>query len=324
VTTTGCDPIFILGIRPRCGTHFLANLLCQHPACVTSALAEDALLVDADLLARYVERHHDQWAQIADGPWHERADLLFECLGDALRGFLLKAKAEADAERLERFGAGRGAAPQARRLVTKTPVVDHLDLFFKLWPRGQVIILVRDGRAVVESSVRSFGTDRETEIRAWAAAADRIAEFERAASAEQDRYRIVRYEDLHTETDETMRTLFPFLGLDAGVYDFDRARNLPVVGSSTFKRPAGPLSWTPVSKTPAFDPLAHARDWPRAWHERFNWLAGRQMNERGYDLHSCTGARLSSALTNRAKDAVWSMRRWSRRRARRPGRLLRA
>ena len=46
-------PIFILGIMPRSGTHFLANLLCLHPDCTKSALPEDLLVSESALLRRY-------------------------------------------------------------------------------------------------------------------------------------------------------------------------------------------------------------------------------------------------------------------------------
>ena len=92
---------------------------------------------------------------------------------------------------------------------------------------------------------------------------------------------IVRYEDLHTQTEAEMRKILSFLCLDVSKYDFQTALNLPVVGSSTFKRPAGKVQWIPVMKTEEFDPLARASDWTRAMHERFNWIAGINWNNWG-------------------------------------------
>src|SRR5436189_5326797 len=77
-------PIFILGMRPRTGTHFLANLLCQHPDCVKGVLAEDSLLLEAQLLIRYAKNMDMQWTQIAGKPLPGIADLLYESLGDGL------------------------------------------------------------------------------------------------------------------------------------------------------------------------------------------------------------------------------------------------
>ena len=40
------------------------------------------------------------------------------------------------------------------------------------------------------------------------------------------------------DPEETLRSIFEFLGLDPNRYDFDAARDLPVRGSSAFGRPS--------------------------------------------------------------------------------------
>src|SRR5260370_32569519 len=97
------DPIFIIGMRPRTGTHFLANLLCQHPNCVTSAIAEDSLLVDAQLLSRYVAKTNGHWTFVAGKQHPGYDDLLYECLGTGLISFLFQIRNQSDAERAKKF-----------------------------------------------------------------------------------------------------------------------------------------------------------------------------------------------------------------------------
>src|SRR5258708_4134927 len=143
-------------MRPRTGTHFLANLLCQHPDCVKSPLAEDVLLSWSQLLAKYVRRTNEQWTEIAGKPHDGYDDLLFRSLGDGLISFLQSAKERADEERIKRFGGTQHADLASRRLVTKTPGIDNLEYFFKLFPNAHLLIIIRDGRAVVESEHRSF------------------------------------------------------------------------------------------------------------------------------------------------------------------------
>ena len=274
-------PIFILGMRPRTGTHFLANLLCQHPGCVKSPIAEDSFLLNANLLARYVARTNEQWTTVNGTPHAGYDELLRECIGESLLSFLRQVQLRRDEERASKFGTAVGSKIH-RRVVTQTPHLDNLELFSQFFPRAHLLLLVRDGRAVVESNVRSFASDPEDEMRAWAAAADRLAQFEVENRDVGSRYLIVRFEDLHLRTEAEMRRILDFLGLSPADYDFEAALNLPVVGSSTFKRPPGKVSWLPVRKTADFDPLARATEWSRETHERFYALAGKQLVRLGY------------------------------------------
>ena len=260
-------PIFILGILPRCGTNFLSDLLCEHPDCGAPApIWEDFLVAHADLLDRYVStvcgRWNPRWG--ADEAARSR---LASHLGSGLVSFL--------AEHTE-----------TKRVVTKTPLVDNLSQFFKLFPDAYLLILVRDGRAVVESGVKTFGWYRDSAIHKWADAARTVLEFDAAhkGSAEEKRYRIVRYEDLWTHLEEELRAILKFLDLDVEAYDFRAATSLPVRGSSTLgQRGTDAVHWEPVEKTSEFDPMSRFRHWGRAKHERFRWVAGRYLEHFGYE-----------------------------------------
>jgi hypothetical protein len=301
------DPVFIFGMRPRTGTHFLANLLCQHPDCVTSAIAEDSLLVDAHLLSKYVSKTSGHWAFVAGKKHPGYDDLLYECIGTGLISFLYKIRHQADEDRAKKFGVTPSNNSAAKTLITKTPSANNLGNFFRFFPRARLLILVRDGRAVVESAIKSFGSEAEKEIRAWADATSRVLEFSvQAAGDAKKKYMIVRFEDLHTQTETEMRKILSFLELDVEKYDFRTALNLPVVGSSTFKRPPGKVQWMPVMKTAEFDPLARANQWTRVQHERFNWIAGNQLEQLGYIRKVYTGQRFRWRIWNRVMDLLWS------------------
>jgi hypothetical protein len=299
-------PIFILGIRPRSGTHFLANLLCQHPDCVKSPIAEDSLLLSAHLLNRYVSRVNEQWTAGNGEPLAGYDELLRQCIGDGLVSFLRETQIRGAEERVRKFGKDAAAIRTDKRLVTKTPLIDNLEHFFEFFPRAHLLVLVRDGRAVVESNVRSFATDSESEMRAWAAAADKLAQFESDYQNARARYLVVRFEDLHSRTEAEMRRILAFLGLSSETYPFEHALDLPVVGSSTFKRPPGNVRWLPVKKTTDFDPLARASEWTRASHERFNWVAGPQLVHLGYTPTLNGRNNLAWKIWNQGMDLKWS------------------
>jgi hypothetical protein len=288
------DPIFIQGITQRSGTNFLFNLLCLHPDCDHGGpIWENYLLSRADLLARYVERLYQDW----NPEWQVEAslgppDALLGQLGDALIAFLNRQRRQ----------------PRAARLVTKSPSVRNLGCFFRLFPRAPLLIVVRDGRAVVESGMRSFGWSFEAGAQEWAGAARTIIGLCGHGSAAEQRCLIVRYEDLFTDAERQLRRIFDHIGFDPDAYDYDAARRLPVYGSSEQAGPGGQgLTWAPAERGAGFDPLSRFGHWEQARHDRFNWIGGDCLAHFGYVPVTGPTTPLSNAR-QRVADMGWSLR----------------
>jgi hypothetical protein len=180
-------------------------------------------------------------------------------------------------------------------------------LFFKLFPDEKLIIIVRDGRTLVESIVSSFNYSRDKAIANWASAAKKIARF--TENEKKHKFLVVKYEDLHTDTGVEMRKILNYLELDTGQYDFKAAANLPVVGSATFKRGEAGVHWMPVKKTDEFKPTERADGWTRAQHERFNRLAKNELIYFGYEPVEFSGNkhlwRLWNKFVNIAEIMKW-------------------
>lgn len=281
-------PIFVLGIQPRSGTNYLFDLIRRHPDCAPATpIWEDFLLAHAELLERYARAVTGHW----NPDWGVDAGVrreLLRSLGDGLRGFL-------------------EARCEGKRVVSKTPCVDNLPLFFDLFPEAVCLVLVRDGRAIVESGVRSFHWHRESAIRGFDAAARRILAFERAGRAEAaSRYLRVRYEDLYADQEGVLRKILACCGLDEAVYDFAGAEDLPLRGSSTLRTAPGErVHWEPMSRPADFDPTARFAAWPRARHERFNWIAAESLEAFGYEVVRREGPRVGWWLFNALADLAW-------------------
>lgn len=287
-------PIFVHGIAPRSGTNHLLNLLCVHPDCAPAApIWEDHLLTHVPHLDAYVASVYGSW----DPGWGntpETREALLAALGDGLTRFLRE----------------RAAAP---RVVTKTPRVDHLSRFGALFPHARLLVLVRDGRAVLESGSRSFGWFRDAAICEWADAAHRVREFDERQRGGPLRYRIVRYEELVARPEKCLREILDFAGLDADRYDFERAASLPVRGSSALGRDAGGrVHWEGAPKRDDFDPIARFHHWSRWQHARFNWIAGDALRLLGYEPEPTPGDAPERAW-NRLLDLVYGPARWLRR-----------
>lgn len=236
-------PVFILGIARRSGTNHLARLLRAHPACGEPAtpLVEDHLLRHADLLVRYADavqdRRPSRW-----GPGTDATADLVARLGTAV---------------VDHVAAGAPAV----RVVTKTPSVDLLRLAPVVLGTASVIVLVRDGRAVVESLVRGFRLSWEAAIDEWVRGACQVVAHRDGGAL------LVRYEDLTPDPTDELRRIFSTVDLDPDPYDFDAARSAPVVGSSFLRTEQGDLVWD----------AGHTGDvvrnpnpaWPR--HARIRW-----------------------------------------------------
>ncbi len=281
------QPIFLLGILPRCGTNYLLDLLCVHPDCASSSkVREDYLLYHVDLLFQYVSSVSDHW-KLAPGAGSAMRDRLYTHLGSGLVSFLTE-------------------VTDAGRVVTKKPRVENLEMFFKVFPDARLVIRVRDGRAVLESGIKTFRWNRESAMHRWARAARTILEFDEANKNSSLSYLLVRYEDLWQDLEGELRRILDFLGLDPTLYDFQASRRLPVRGSSTIRAQGDEqMHWKPVEKKPDFDPMSRWRHWNRARHKRFNWVAGRYLSRLGYGLQVSSSNRLLWSLWNAVHDAKW-------------------
>ena len=264
--TERADPIFLLGVMPRSGTNFLWDLLLLHPHCAAarSPIREDLFLEHVDLLLAYTSAVRRSW----DPAWgtfpDDLSDRFHEALGDGLISFLW--------------------VDRERRLLTKSPTVKNVDRFFTFFPRARLLILVRDGRAVVQSCMATFGWDFDTAARRWARAADEIRRLDDRHRRRHLPYRIVRYEDLLDDLPTTLGEILDFLDLDRDAFDFEAAACLPVRGSSVYFGPGrDSVHWEPVEKDATFDPRARWRVWPPELHRRFDWIAGEQLRHLGYE-----------------------------------------
>jgi len=286
-------PVFILGIAQRSGTTYLQDLLRVHPDCDVDGLEleEDHFVTYADLLVKYVNLVSQDWKEWwGPGELRKERESVCRCLGDGLISYLQLQV------RNRRMLTGKAPAGKPLPvLVTKTPDVTNLHLFFRIFPDADLLILIRDGRAVVESAMKTFYRSFAWEARQWAKRAAAIRRFADSKSNDGRRYLIVRYEDLYTNTETELRKVMVFLRLDPTVYDFAAARNLPVRGSSSLRREgaewrqsfvAPGIHWNAVPKPADFRPLERWSHWGRAKHERFNWIAGKYLAAFGYQMKS--------------------------------------
>jgi hypothetical protein len=205
-------PIFVLGC-PRSGTTLLRVMLNTHPRIAIPpesrfvrpvyfrrhAFGPPGSPTAARRIARTITRPRSGAAHLG-------------LTRPALTDDLLRARPSTVADALRHVYAGYAAAQGKPRWGDKRPsyysFIDELD---RLFPDAQFIHLVRDGRACVASLQRPpFDLSPARAIVTWL---DAMHACRRAARRlGPDRFLELRYEDLVTDTESTLRRLCGFLG----------------------------------------------------------------------------------------------------------------
>ncbi|MFN7730606.1 MAG: sulfotransferase [Pirellula sp.] len=269
---------FLLGIDRRSGTNHLYQLLRLHPHCLGLApIWEDFLLHHSKHLQTYVEDVFQSWnpSWEIDRLVGSPSDLLIE-LGKTLEGFLLRQASIPS----DRPANPYGSTPL--RYVTKTPSVEGLNRFFSIFPKAIPIVLIRDGRAVVESGMRSFGWDFVKATQRWKHRARIVLAFQDTLKNTSSPGIILRFEDLITDEVSSLTRIFQHIAVDPQLYDFQQSRELKVLGSSQTAFSEGELHWRRTDKPAEYSPLRRFEHWTPEQHLQFNAIAGEELRLLGY------------------------------------------
>jgi len=261
-------PIFILGLLPRSGTNHLSDLLGLHPDTeLMHPVYEDHLVRWTPHLVHYVDDVSRRWSPEWEVPADEATELL-SSLGDGVAAWVTG-------------GSGR-------HVVTKMPSVQNAHLFFRVFRSSPLVVVVRDGRSLAESGVRTFGWTYERAFRSYSMAAQVLLDLQ--ATAPSGRLHVVRFEDLVQHPDATMRSVCEHCALDPDSFPYERISQAPVRGSSALAGEGGNVHWARTEKPEGFAPVERWHSWSPHLHRRFAQLAGEQHQALGYDLLNPSGS----------------------------------
>ena len=318
------SPVFVVGHR-KSGTSLLLNLLDGHPQLAVLA-SESGYFTD--FLPRHsrldraaqLDELHAQWIHrlvnpagfppfwTLGRPWEAAADP-YERFTRLLYG-LADRHPERDLLGLV-AGAFAGALDlrEARFWVEKTPGHEHhVDRILAAYPRARVVHVLRDPRAIAAALTRlDAASGYEPDLLGVSAGVR--ASFEAAGANTrrlgEERYLVVRYEDLVSDPEAVMRRVAVFVGID-----FAEALLTPTVGGAAAtansawaeRRVRGEIESSRLDK----------------WREELDEPAVRVVSAVtrgaaqpwGYDLPAAGRARALAALTaRRARRAMSSLRR---------------
>lgn len=263
----GPAPILVLGVMPRSGTNYVRDLLALHP----DVLADPGRLYEFPLL--HVARGASAFMSEFISSFPRNSEVLgrWDALALLAGAWLREHQSEA------------GSA----HILLKSPHVQNLALAPLVFPDARIILCLRDGRDVVDSSLATFKgnwllrkTFRQL-AEEWRLSTDAILTL---AGGDDTNVLVVRYEDLISDQTGSLARIFEFTGLDPSAYDIAKADALPVRGSSRSAMP-DQQRWHAEEKTAAFQPVERWRSWPAARVARFDTIAGATLRAAGYERH---------------------------------------
>jgi len=263
------SPVFILSPAPRSGTNYLAHILLLNPDFqLPNLLWEDYMLMYSHLLEQYTSQTSKRWSKkIRENDDYQKS--LLEHLGGGILSFLYK------------------QVENNKRLLCKTPRAHNISNFFLLFPQAKLLILIRDGRDVVESAVRTWPKRIlafERSAYTWARGARQVIEFMQGSGRDLrgKSWKIIKYEDLIQNPETILINLLDFLDIHADTFDMAQFKKMPLWGSSIYHGPKSEVHWEPVDKPRDFKPIGKWGNWDY-WHKStFKMIAGQELVRLGY------------------------------------------
>ncbi|WP_417857405.1 sulfotransferase [Xanthomarina gelatinilytica] len=255
--------IFILGITQRSGTNFLINLfadnknvkLSKHPG-------EDFIVYSGDYLLQHFNSLTSKWNDSWGGM--EKATRI-EQYKKEIRQAILKYLSPDELKKNE-------------FCITKTPSAKNISKFFKLFPNSQLVVLIRNGKDVVESCVNGFDWSYSQAMKNYKENANYIKAFMQEHK-DNPNFILVKFEDLVSKREETLKALFSNLTIDDENYNY--TTDIPIYGSS-FIKVKGKITWEPQMPKKDFNPLERSKDWSFYRRLQYKLICGNVHKSLGY------------------------------------------
>ncbi|WP_282119674.1 sulfotransferase family protein [Ruegeria atlantica] len=261
-------PILILGVMPRSGTNFVRDLVSKHPdvAADPGRLYEFPLLHAAGDAAAFTRDFLRYF------PRNEEVMGKYDVLAMLAGAWFRELQSQDD----------------RKHILLKCPHVQDLSLARHIFPDAKIILCLRDGRDVVESSLKTFSrfslTSKNFRQLAdeWRLGTEAIMTFDNAGENANADTMIVRYEDVVADTHGNVRKVLSHVGLFEDRFPWDEIDKMPVRGSSRSKV-SNDDRWKPEAKSADFNPVKRWASWSDSKKARFDRLAGSALELAGYE-----------------------------------------
>jgi protein-tyrosine sulfotransferase len=159
-----------------------------------------------------------------------------------------------------------------KRLVMKVPLCSHLAQFELMFPHESCVMIMRDGRDVTASTIRSWpGRDFAQVVREWRDAATYMMTLD---------HPLYRYEDIVADPPGSIREICRRFSIDETLYPYEQINRQPLRGSSESIDRQG---WNAVERPKDFNPIGRWQNWSRRQKNLFKRIAGKALVQTGYE-----------------------------------------
>jgi protein-tyrosine sulfotransferase len=256
--------IIIQGIMPRSGTVYVGELLRRHPHIVAypyQLWEFPALQLTADVLAlqqKFILSYRPNSGKLAD-------EEFLPLFGASLIAYLNE------------------TVPPGQRVLAKMPGVQYLSYFFSMFPWENLLILVRDGRDLVHSTLRTWPQLNFLQVcLRWNRSAQTVLSTHRCLTANQrSGFWLAKYEDALQNPALFVEKLCCHFGLDEGAYPYEQIDDIRVIGSSKLES-EDKVTWQHLPKPKDFKPTEYWEKWSAVKKLIFKTIAGKSLIELGY------------------------------------------
>lgn len=255
--------IFLYGVMPRCGSVYTGELLRLHPdiSAYPNNLWEVPFLEHVEDIIHFQKNFIQAYHQ-NEGRIHHN-DFL-PLVGASFIAYL------------------HGFVPEGKRILIKRPVVKYLNYFFSVFPHENLLLLMRDGRDVVSSTIKTWSQSNFLDVcKLWNNSAKMMMAVHGICSQKGNGCLYVKYEDVIDDPVTLVKNMCRCFDLDPSKYPFAQISNIPVRGSSSIKK-NGKTTWDPVSKPEDFKTVGHWKEWSEDMKNNFKQISGQTLIEAGY------------------------------------------
>jgi len=260
--------LFILSPSPRCGTNFVFDVLSLDRRFRAQRIDEDHFIAGFSAIEKFLA-HSVERSSLSKNEHEPLKAEMRLAISTAL---------------METCGAAEGVASDTISLF-KTPTTRGLTDAFTSFPDScRFLVIVRNGRDVIESFVQSFPwTNFAYAFHRWRSG---CKELFKAESLGSDRLLRIHYEDLLNSPIDTVTKILQWLDLPVEPFPFQLIESLPVRGSSESRISGRPVSWAPTMDPFAVRPDQRSSSATRWRRFMFNAYGERWNVRLGYAGHS--------------------------------------
>jgi hypothetical protein len=170
--------------------------------------------------------------------------------------------------------------PEHQQMLIKVPNVDQIWNFTNLFPYEKLVILQRDGRDIVASTMKTWPHyDFNKACIRWQQNQELIQKLKRKSDTSHIYF--AKFEDAVFDPKTFVKDLFEKLGLDESSYPYDLIDQIPVKGSSEI-RVDGKVTWKGVKRPKSFNPTGRWHSWSERQKATFKKYSGETLIRSGY------------------------------------------